>query len=58
MNSMQNLEKNLKEQIEKNKLLLDTLDRHIEEKRKLRKENMQLKGIESCPAVTKGKEQE
>ena len=44
MNALHSLEQKIKEEKEKNKLLLESLEKHIQEKSKLRMENLKMKG--------------
>ena len=51
MNALYSLEKQIKEEKEKNKLLLERIEKHIEEKSELRMENIKLKGLDKPSQV-------
>tara|TARA_B100000029_G_scaffold180519_1_gene178292 strand:- start:862 stop:1041 length:180 start_codon:yes stop_codon:yes gene_type:complete len=56
MNALHSLEQKIKEEKEKNKLLLESLEKHIQEKSELRMENLKLKGLSKpCPVPIKEK---
>ena len=56
MNALYSLEKQIKEEKEKNKLLLERIEKHIQEKSELRMENLKLKGLDKpCPAPIREK---
>jgi regulator of replication initiation timing len=56
MNALHSLEQKIKEEKEKNKLLLKSLERHIEKESELRMENLKLKGLDKpCPVPIREK---
>jgi len=56
MNALHSLEQKIKEEKEKNKLLLERIEKHIQEKSELRMENLKLKGLDKpCPAPIREK---
>ena len=56
MNALHYLEQKIKEEKDKNKLLLESLEKHIKEKSELRMENLKLKGLDKpCPVPIREK---